>query len=136
MVKGVLHPDDAQRALECGADAIVVSNHGGRNLDMAIAPIDALPDIVERVNGRADVLLDSGIRRGSDIFKALALGAKGVFAGRAPLWGVTAAGEEGAFRALDILREELDRVMAFSGCPTLKDIDRSLLWFDHSSKSE
>jgi hypothetical protein len=100
MVKGVLHPDDAQRALECGADAIVVSNHGGRNLDIAIAPIDALPAIVERVNGRADGLLDSGIRRGSDIFKALALGAKGVFAGRAPLWGVTAAGEEGAFRAL------------------------------------
>ena len=136
MVKGVLHPDDAQRALECGADAIVVSNHGGRNLDIAIAPIDALPAIVERVNGRVDVLLDSGIRRGSDIFKALALGAKGVFAGRAPLWGVTAAGEEGAFRALDILREELDRVMAFSGCPSLSDIEHSLLWFDQSSLAE
>ena len=114
----------------------MVSNHGGRNLDISIAPIDALPAIVERVNGRADVLLDSGIRRGSDIFKALALGAKGVFAGRAPLWGVATAGEAGAFRALDILREELDRVMAFAGCPTLQNIDPSILWLDRHTKEE
>ena len=130
MVKGILHPDDAQVALDCGVDAIVVSNHGGRNLDSSIAPIDALPDIVAKVNGRVDVLMDSGIQRGSDIFKALALGAKGVFAGRAPLWGVTAAGEDGAFRALDILREELERIMGFTGCVTLNDINQSLLWFD------
>lgn len=133
MVKGILHPEDAQVALDCGVDAIVVSNHGGRNLDSSIAPIDALPDIVEKVGGKADVLLDSGIQRGSDIFKALALGAKGVFAGRAPLWGVTVGGEEGAFRALDILREELDRVMGFTGCLTLADINRNLLWFDSRS---
>ena len=130
MVKGILHPEDAQTALDCGVDAIVVSNHGGRNLDSSIAPIDALPDIVEKVNGRMDVLLDSGIRRGSDVFKALALGAKGVFAGRAPLWGVTAGGEQGALRALDILREELDRVMGFTGCQSLQDINRNLLWVD------
>jgi len=136
MVKGILHPEDAQVALDCGVDAIVVSNHGGRNLDSSIAPIDALPDIVEKVGGKADVLLDSGIQRGSDIFKALALGAKGVFAGRAPLWGVTAGGEEGALRALDILREELDRVMGFAGCLKLDDINRNLLWFDSRSSRE
>jgi isopentenyl diphosphate isomerase/L-lactate dehydrogenase-like FMN-dependent dehydrogenase len=133
MVKGILHPDDAAMAVECGADAIVVSNHGGRNLDIAIPTIEALPDIVERVGGKVDVLLDSGVQRGSDIFKALALGAKGVFAGRAPLWGVTAAGEAGAHRALDMLREELDRIMGFTGCLSLSDINKSLLWIDHEA---
>ena len=120
-------------AVQCGADAIVVSNHGGRNLDIAIPTIEALPDIVERVGGKVDVLLDSGVQRGSDIFKALALGAKGVFAGRAPLWGVTAAGEAGAHRALDMLREELDRIMGFTGCLSLSDINKSLLWIDHEA---
>ncbi len=133
MVKGILHPADAQVALECGVDAIVVSNHGGRNLDSSIAPIDALPEIVATVNGRVDVFMDSGIQRGSDIFKAIALGAKAVFAGRAPLWGVSAAGESGAYKALDILREELDRIMGFTGCVTLDDINQSLLWFEHHS---
>ena len=136
MVKGILHPADAQIALDCGVDAIVVSNHGGRNLDASIAPIDALPNIVDQVNGKVDVLLDSGIRRGSDIFKALALGAKGVFAGRAPLWGVTAGGEAGALHALDILRDELDRVMGFAGCITLNDLNRSLLWMDSPRRDE
>jgi isopentenyl diphosphate isomerase/L-lactate dehydrogenase-like FMN-dependent dehydrogenase len=132
MVKGILHPEDAALALDCGADAVIVSNHGGRNLDSAIAPIEALPEIVDRVGHKIDVLLDSGVRRGSDIFKALALGAKGVFTGRAPLWGVTAAGEAGALRALEILKEEVDRIMGLTGCQSVEQINRHLLWLDSS----
>ncbi len=131
MVKGVLDPMDAQRAVECGADAVIVSNHGGRNLDSSIAPMRALPGIVEQVNGRADVMLDSGIRRGSDIAKAIACGAKAVFVGRAPLWGVAVDGERGAALALSILGQELDRVMAFMGCASLRDLDRSRVVLAH-----
>lgn len=127
LVKGVLDPADAVRAVDCGADAVIVSNHGGRNLDCSIAPMRALPEILERVNGRADVLLDSGIRRGSDIAKAIATGAKAVLVGRAPLWGVAVDGERGAALALAILAQELDRVMAFMGCASLADLDRSRL---------
>ena len=116
LVKGILHPADAAAAVECGVDGIIVSSHGGRNLDSSLPPIQALPDIVERVNGRVEVYLDSGIRRGSDVVKALSLGAKGVFVGRAPLWGVAVGGEEGALRALNILRDEIERVMGFVGC--------------------
>ena len=130
LVKGVLDPADAALAVECGADAVIVSNHGGRNLDSSIAPMRALPDILERVDGRADVMLDSGIRRGSDIAKAIATGAKAVFVGRAPLWGVALDGERGAALALSILAQELDRVMAFMGCATLADLDRSRLVAD------
>lgn len=130
MVKGILDPQDAVLALDCGADAVIVSNHGGRNLDSSIAPIRALAGIVERVNGRADVLLDSGIRRGSDIAKAIATGAKAVFVGRAPLWGVAVDGESGAALALSILGQELDRVMAFMGCATLGELDQSRLVVD------
>ncbi len=119
MVKGVLHPDDAARAVECGADAVIVSNHGGRNLDGAMSTIDALPAIVDRVGGRCDVMLDSGVRRGSDIVKAVALGAKAVMVGRAPLYGVAAAGETGAAQALQMLREEALRVLGFLGCPSV-----------------
>ena len=119
MVKGILHAEDARMALACGADGVIVSNHGGRNLDCAVASIDALPEIVEAVGHRAEVMLDSGIRRGSDIAKALALGAKAVLVGRAPLWGVAAAGERGAARAIAILADELDRSMAFLGVPSL-----------------
>lgn len=136
MVKGILHPDDADLAIAHGADAIIVSNHGGRNLDCSIAPIDALPEIADRVNGRVDVLLDSGIRRGSDAFKAIGLGAKGVFAGRAPLWGVSSGGEEGAYQALHILRDELDRVMGFAGAQDLTAINRARLWVNHRSAEE
>jgi isopentenyl diphosphate isomerase/L-lactate dehydrogenase-like FMN-dependent dehydrogenase len=124
MLKGVLHPEDAALAAECGVDAVIVSNHGGRNLDGAIATIDALPRIVDRVGTRCDVLIDSGVRRGSDVVKALSLGAKAVMVGRAPLYGVAAAGETGASQALQILREETDRVMAFLGCPTVADLGR------------
>ncbi|MGI4815508.1 MAG: alpha-hydroxy acid oxidase [Janthinobacterium lividum] len=127
MIKGVLHPDDATLAIECGVDAIIVSNHGGRNLDSSIPPMLALPDIVERVNGRVDVMLDSSIRRGSDVAKALALGAKGAFVGRAPLWGVAAAGEPGATFALRILHDEIERVMGLLGCADLAAIRDGLL---------
>ncbi len=118
MVKGILDADDARLAVDCGADGLIVSNHGGRNLDSTIAPIDALPEVADAVGHRAHVFMDSGVRRGSDIAKALALGARAVFAGRAPLWGVAVAGEQGAARAISILRDELDRVMAYLGCPT------------------
>ena len=130
LVKGVLDPADAALAVECGADAVIVSNHGGRNLDSSIAPMRALPDILERVDGRAEVMLDSGIRRGSDIAKAIATGAKAVFVGRAPLWGVAVDGERGAALALAILAKELDRVMAFMGCASLAELDRSRLVAD------
>ena len=127
MVKGVLHPDDAAMAVDCGADGVIVSNHGGRNLDCAMSSIEALAAVADRVGHRCEVMVDSGFERGSDIAKALALGAKGVFVGRAPLWGVSAAGEKGAARALEILREELDRVLAFSGSPDVVALNRSIL---------
>lgn len=131
MVKGVLDPADAAMAVDCGADAVIVSNHGGRNLDSSIAPLRALPGIVERINGRADVMLDSGIRRGSDIVKAVASGAKAAFIGRAPLWGVALDGERGAALALSILGQELDRVMAYMGCASLRELDASRLFVDN-----
>lgn len=122
LIKGVLHPADAELAAECGADGVVVSNHGGRTLDSAMAAIDALPAIVEVAGRRLVVLFDSGVRRGADVVKALALGARAVLAGRAPLWGTAVGGEAGANHALAILRQEIDRVMAQLGCPTLADI--------------
>ncbi len=130
MLKGILHPDDAARAVDCGIDAVIVSNHGGRNLDGSVAPIDALPEIVDRVGTRCDVMLDSGVRRGSDMIKAVALGAKAVMVGRAPLYGVAAAGETGAGQALQILYEEAMRVMGFLGCPTLDALGADVLRLD------
>jgi isopentenyl diphosphate isomerase/L-lactate dehydrogenase-like FMN-dependent dehydrogenase len=119
MIKGIVNPHDAERAVQCGVDAVIVSNHGGRNLDGAVATIDALPAIVEQVRGRCKVMLDSGVRRGSDIAKAVALGASAVMVGRAPLYGVAVAGQTGAGQALSLLHEELDRVMGFLGCPSI-----------------
>ena len=127
MIKGILHPDDARAAVRHGADAVIVSNHGGRNLDAAIPAIDALPGIVAAVGGQAAVLLDSGVRRGSDIVRAVALGAQAVLAGRAPLYGTAVAGEAGAAKALSILRHELDTTMAMAGCPTIADISSRTL---------
>lgn len=127
MVKGILNPEDAALAADCGAEAVIVSNHGGRNLDCSMAPIEALPAVVDRVGKRVDVMVDSGFERGGDVVKALALGAKGVFIGRAPLWGVSVAGEAGASRAIAILHEEIDRVLAFAGCPAIDALDRSIL---------
>jgi len=122
IVKGILRADDAMRAVEAGADAVVVSNHGGRNLDASISPIDALPDVVDAVRGTAEVAFDGGVRRGSDIFKALALGARMVLVGRAGLYGVAAAGEAGVTHAISILRDELDRTMAMCGCRSISEI--------------
>lgn len=121
LIKGVLTAEDTRLARECGADGVVVSNHGGRQLDGSLATIDALPEIVEAADD-AVVMIDGGFRRGSDIVKALALGAKGVLVGRATLYGVAAAGEAGASRAIDILRVEVDRVLALLGCRTIAEL--------------
>ncbi|GAA5050297.1 alpha-hydroxy acid oxidase [Erythrobacter westpacificensis] len=127
VLKGVLHPEDAYLAQEAGADAVVVSNHGARALDHSIAAIDALPDIVDAVGGRMSVLLDSGIRRGSDVVKALALGADGAMVGRATLYGMAAAGEPGATRAIALLGDEASRTMAMLGLTSVEQIDSSAL---------
>ena len=128
LVKGILSPEDALAAANHGADGIVVSNHGGRNLDSSIPPLFALPEIVGRVGGRIEVLVDGGVMRGSDAVKALALGAKAVLVGRAPLWGVAAAGQAGANRALAILHEEILRVLGQLGCSTPGELGSHLLW--------
>lgn len=127
MVKGILHPDDARLAVDAGADGVVVSNHGARNFDSAMASIDALPAIADAVGSRATLFLDSGIRRGSDVVKALALGAKGVLVGRPVLYGTAVAGEEGAGHALGLLRSELDKTMAYAGCLDVGRITRDLI---------
>ncbi|HET9664000.1 MAG TPA: alpha-hydroxy acid oxidase [Burkholderiales bacterium] len=122
LVKGLLHPDDASQSVECGADGVIVSNHGGRNCDAAPAPIDVLPEIVKAVGDRTTILFDSGVRRGSDVVKALALGAKMVLIGRSTLYGTAAAGEAGARRALDIYRGEISRAMAQISCNRVSEI--------------
>ena len=127
IVKGVLNPEDAVRLVKMGIDAIVVSNHGGRQLDGAMASLDALPSIVAAVNQAIPVYLDGGIRRGSDIVKAIALGAEGVLIGRATLYGAIAAGEPGAQRALAILKSELTRTMQLCGVAKVSEINASLL---------
>ena len=127
VLKGLLHPEDAERALALGADGVVVSNHGGRALDSSVATIDALPDIVAAVGGKMTILLDSGVRRGSDVVKAVALGADAVLAGRAPLYGLAAAGEAGVARALALLHAETARTMAMLGARTIAEVDASLL---------
>lgn len=127
MIKGIQHPRDAVLAAECGADAVIVSNHGGRMLDSSPAPIDVLPQVLDAVGKRLTVMVDSGVRRGSDIVKALALGARAVLIGRATLYGVAAAGEAGAARAITILREETDRVMALLGARDVAALSRDCL---------
>lgn len=129
MVKGILHPEDAKLAAECGADAVIVSNHGGRNLDSSMAPIEVLPEVVDAVGKRITVMVDSGYRRGSDIVKALALGAQAVLIGRATLYGVAAGGEPGANRAIGILREEIGRVMALIGARSVSELGPEFLHF-------
>ena len=127
ILKGVLHPDEAAQAVKHGVDAIIVSNHGGRQLDGAVATLHALPDVLRAVRGRIPVWVDGGVRRGQDVVKALALGAHGVLIGRAMVFGATAAGEAGAQRALAILKEELIRTMSLCGTPSLSDIRAELL---------
>ena len=123
VLKGILHPEDAEHALALGADGVVVSNHGGRALDSSIATIDALPGIVAAAGDRMTVFLDSGIRRGSDVVKALALGADAVLVGRAPLYGLAAAGEAGVSRALALLQAETSRTMAMLGARNIAELE-------------
>jgi (S)-mandelate dehydrogenase len=125
VLKGILHPEDAERAVRAGVDAIAVSNHGGRQLDAATSTIRALPGIVAAVGRRSEIYLDGGIRRGSDIAKACALGATAAMTGRAGLYGVAAAGRAGSDRAFGILAEELDRCLALLGCPSARQLDSS-----------
>jgi isopentenyl diphosphate isomerase/L-lactate dehydrogenase-like FMN-dependent dehydrogenase len=125
VVKGVLTGDDARRAVDQGAAAIVVSNHGGRQLDGVSASIRALPEIVAAVNNQVEVLMDGGIRRGADIVKALCLGAKAVLLGRAYAYGLAAAGQPGVARALKILRADVERTLRLLGCPSVTDLDSS-----------
>ncbi len=118
IAKGILTAEDAVLAVEHGCAAIVVSNHGGRQLDRAVASVDALPEVVEAVAGRAEVLLDGGIRRGTDVAIALALGARAVLVGRPVVWGLAAGGSEGVQHVLELLRDELVQTLALLGCPS------------------
>jgi L-lactate dehydrogenase (cytochrome) len=127
VVKGIMGPDDAARAVELGADGVMVSNHGGRQLDGVAGTLEALPRVVDAVGDRAEVLLDGGVRRGSDVVKALALGARGCGVGRPYWWGLAAGGEPGVARALQILNAETDRVMALVGKSRIAEIDRSAI---------
>jgi isopentenyl diphosphate isomerase/L-lactate dehydrogenase-like FMN-dependent dehydrogenase len=127
IIKGIASPVDAAQAVAEGVDALIVSNHGGRNLDCVVATLDILPDVLEAVRDRVPVMLDSGVRRGSDVVKALALGAKAVLVGRAPLYGLAVAGQAGVRRALELLRQETARVMAFCGCRNVGEISEMLV---------
>ena len=127
LVKGIMTAEDAAAALRHGADGVIVSNHGGRQLDGVDSPIEALPEVVAAVGGKLAVMIDSGFRRGSDIVKALALGADFVFVGRATLYGASAGGEAGAARAIELLKSEVDRVMALLGCGTVDELTPACL---------
>lgn len=127
LVKGVLRPDDAHLAAQHGAAGVIVSNHGGRQLDTVLSGADALPAVAEAVGDEIDVLVDGGIRRGTDVFKALALGARAVMVGRPVLWGLAAAGADGARRVLEILLAELDRALGLAGAPRAAGLDASFI---------
>ena len=127
VVKGIVRADDAARAVDQGAAAVWVSNHGGRQLDTAVASLDALPGVVAAVAGRVPVILDGGVRRGTDVLKALALGAAAVAIGRPQLWGLAAGGADGVRRVVEMLRDELSLAMALAGCRTIGEIDPSLV---------
>jgi 4-hydroxymandelate oxidase len=129
VLKGIVHPEDAKLAVRHGVDAVLVSNHGGRQLDTVPATIDLLPAIVDAVDGRIPLLLDGGIRRGTDALKALALGANAVAIGRPVLWGLALAGEAGVGQVLEILRSELDRAVTLCGCSSVHDLTPGLLQF-------
>lgn len=127
LVKGLVRGDNATLAVQHGASGVVVSNHGGRQLDTAIAPIRALPEVVAAVQGKIPILVDGGVRRGTDIIKALALGADAIMLGRPVLWGLTLGGQEGVTRVLQLLMAELDLAMALCGAISLKEISRDLI---------
>jgi (S)-mandelate dehydrogenase len=127
LLKGVLRADDAERAVIAGIDGIVLSNHGGRQLDASISGIEALPGIARAVGGRVSILVDGGVRRGGDIARAVALGAEGVLLGRAPVYGLAAGGRAGVARALEILADEFDRTLALTGCRGVRELTADLL---------
>src|SRR5580704_9176889 len=127
LVKGLVRPDDARRAVDHGASGVVVSNHGGRQLDGSPATAAVLGPIADAVQGRIEILVDGGIRRGADVLRALALGARAVLVGRPILWGLATAGEEGARAVLETFRAEIDHAMALTGCATVSDASRDLL---------
>jgi len=127
VIKGVLTGDDARRAIDSGASAVVVSNHGGRQLDYLPASLTALPEVVSAVHGQAEVLMDGGIRRGTDVVKAICLGARAVLVGRAYAYGLAAAGETGVARAIEILRTDLERTLTLLGCNSIAALDRSFI---------
>jgi 4-hydroxymandelate oxidase len=128
LLKGVLNPDDAVRAVEAGVSGLIVSNHGGRNLDTVPATIDALPEIAAKVGGRVPLLVDGGIRRGTDVLKALGLGATAVLIGRPYLHGLAVEGADGVTKVVNILRREFEMAMALSGRTSIADIDSSVIW--------
>ncbi|MQG21560.1 MAG: alpha-hydroxy-acid oxidizing protein [SAR202 cluster bacterium] len=128
LLKGIHHPDDAVLAVKHGANGIIVSNHGARQLDTVPATIDMLPGITRAIDGQIEVLLDGGVRRGTDILKALALGASAILIGRPILWGLTVDGEQGVLRVLEMLREELDLAMALSGITSIDEVSKDLLF--------
>lgn len=141
VVKGVLTGEDAHRAIDGGADGIVVSNHGGRQLDTVSPTLRALPEVVAAVNGQAEVLMDGGVRRGTDIAKAICMGAQAVLVGRAYAYGLGAAGHAGVVRALEILRDDFERVLRLMGCRSVAELDPSLVeapdaWRARSSAGE
>jgi 4-hydroxymandelate oxidase len=127
LLKGILTAEDALLAVEHGADGVVVSNHGGRQLDSCPASLDALPEVVEAVGGRLPILMDGGVRRGTDVLKAIALGAAGVMVGRPAAWGLAAEGEDGVAGVLSILRAEVENAMALTGCRSVAEIGRDLV---------
>ena len=128
LLKGILNPDDADQAVRAGASGIIVSNHGGRNLDTVPATAEVLPQVADKVAGRVPILMDGGIRRGTDVLKALALGAKAVLIGRPYYYGLGVAGAEGVSRVVSILRTEFEMAMALTGRSSITSIDRSVLW--------
>jgi len=130
MLKGVNRVDDALKAVSYGLDGLIVSNHGGRNMDSAAATIEVLPEIAEAVGDKITIILDSGVRRGSDIVKALALGAKAVLTGRATLYGTAVGGEAGAAKAIQIIRTEMDKTMAYTGCCSVDEISTDIFFAD------
>src|SRR5438045_5002739 len=127
VIKGVHTGEDARRAIDAGADALVVSNHGGRQLDGVAPSLQMLPEVLSAVGDRTEVLMDGGIRRGSDIVKALCLGARAVLAGRAYAYGLGAAGEAGVSRAIEILRTDIDRTLRLLGCDAVTSLDRNYI---------
>jgi isopentenyl diphosphate isomerase/L-lactate dehydrogenase-like FMN-dependent dehydrogenase len=130
ILKGIMSKEEALLAAESGMDGVILSNHGGRNLDCAVAPLEVLPEVMDSVGERIAVMIDSGFRRGSDVVKAVAMGARTVFFGRPAAFAVAAGGETGARQVVSLFQDEVDRVMGFLGCRSLAELGSQHLWFD------